>query len=169
MAGTGAFPGEAPGHHGDECPVQVGFGVLRQAFVVACVAAGVHAPADRALDFPAAGQDDEALRALRPGDDTQGEPEAFTGPVHEVAGVSAVGPDLGDLRLGEAQASEHVAGGVAVLDVGGCHRDHHGQSERVHGDMSFAAVILSSPILLVPDLVCCVVDGVLDGLVSRGR
>ncbi|ARQ69178.1 hypothetical protein CAG99_10160 [Streptomyces marincola] len=28
MAGAGAFAGEASGHHGDECPVQVGFGVL---------------------------------------------------------------------------------------------------------------------------------------------
>jgi hypothetical protein len=118
----------------------VGFGVLGQPFVVACVAVGVHAPADRALDFPTPGQHDEALGALGPGDDAQGEPEALAGPVDEVAGVAAVGPDLGDLRLGEAQASEHVACGIAVLDVGGRHRDHHGQAECVHGDMSFAAV-----------------------------
>lgn len=57
----GAFAGEAPGDHGDECPVQVCFGVLGKAFVVACVAAGVHAPADGALDFPTAGQHDVAL------------------------------------------------------------------------------------------------------------
>jgi methylglutaconyl-CoA hydratase len=50
--------------------------VLRAAFVVACVAAGVHAPADRALDFPTSGQNDEALHAFGPGDDAQGEPEA---------------------------------------------------------------------------------------------
>ncbi|MDQ1020509.1 hypothetical protein QFZ43_007058 [Streptomyces afghaniensis] len=40
------------------------------------------------------------------------------GSVDEVAGVAAVGPHPGDLRLGEAQAPEDVAGGVAVLDVG---------------------------------------------------
>jgi hypothetical protein len=38
----------------------------------------------------------------------------FAGPVHEFASVAAVGPDLGDLRLGEAQAPEHVAGGDAL-------------------------------------------------------
>lgn len=74
-------------------------GVLREAFVVAYVAAGVHAPADRALGFPTAGQDDEALGAPGARDDAQGEPETVAGPVDKVAGVAAVGPDLGDLRL----------------------------------------------------------------------
>jgi hypothetical protein len=110
----------------------MGFGVLGRPFVVACVAAGVHAPADRALDFPTAGRHDESLDALGPGDDAQAQPEAFAGPVRKFAGVAAVGPDLGDLRLGEAKAPKQVAGGVAVLDVGGRHRDHHRQSERVH-------------------------------------
>ncbi|MFD4863649.1 hypothetical protein, partial [Streptomyces atratus] len=54
----------------------------------------------RALDFPAAGQHDEALGPFGPGDDAQGEPEAFAGPVDEVAGVAAVGPDLGDFAAG---------------------------------------------------------------------
>lgn len=94
------------------------FGELGQTFVVAWGAAGVHAPADRALDFPAAGQHEEALDPFGPGDDAQREPETVAGPVHEVAGVAAVGPDLGDLRLGEAQPPEHVEGGVAVLDAG---------------------------------------------------
>jgi hypothetical protein len=31
-----------------------------------------------------------------------------------IAGIAAVGTDLGDLRLGEAQPPEHVAGSVAV-------------------------------------------------------
>lgn len=59
---------QATDQEGDECPVQVGFGVLGQAFVVAHVATGVHAPADREI-FPTPGQDDEALDALGPGDD----------------------------------------------------------------------------------------------------
>jgi len=51
------------------------------------------------------------------------------------SGVVALGPDPGALRLGEAQAPEHVAGGAAVLDAGGRHRDHQGQAERGHGDV----------------------------------
>lgn len=35
-------------------------------------------------------------------------------PTSTVAGIAAVGPDPGDLRLGEARLPEHVAGGVGV-------------------------------------------------------
>ncbi|MDQ0757605.1 YD repeat-containing protein [Streptomyces canus] len=63
------------------------------------------------------------------------------GSTAQFACVVAVFPDLGDLRLYETQAPEHVAGSVAVLDIGGRHRDHHRQAERVHGDMSLAAVV----------------------------
>jgi hypothetical protein len=34
-----------------------------------------------------------------------------------IAGIAAVGADPGDLRLGEAQPPEHVAGSVAVRPV----------------------------------------------------
>ncbi|MFD8222152.1 hypothetical protein ACFV2U_53140 [Streptomyces sp. NPDC059697] len=48
-------------------PVQVCFGVLGQPLEVACVATGVHALSRMgALDFPAAGQDDEALDGRSP-------------------------------------------------------------------------------------------------------
>lgn len=106
---VGRLERAASDHHGDERPVQVCFAGLGQAFVVTCV----HAPADRALDFSTAVQDDEVLGAFGPGD-AQVEPEAFAGPVHEFPGLAAVGPDLGDLRPSVAQAPEHVAGGVAV-------------------------------------------------------
>ncbi|MEV7394248.1 hypothetical protein [Streptomyces sp. NPDC091215] len=96
----------------------MGFGVLGETFVVVCVAAGVHASAVLGLGFPMAGQDVESLGDFGPGDGALGGPEAFAGPVHQVAGVTWVGPGLGDLRLGEAQVPEDVAGGVAVLDVG---------------------------------------------------
>jgi hypothetical protein len=80
---AGVLAGQASGHHRNECPVQVSFGVLGQAFVVADVAAGVHDPVKCPLDLLTAGQDDEALGALRPGEDAQGDPEAFAGPVHQ--------------------------------------------------------------------------------------
>ncbi|WP_206191254.1 hypothetical protein, partial [Streptomyces niveiscabiei] len=50
-------------------------------------------------------------------------------------------------------------------------RDSHVQqeSERVGEQVPLAALILSSPIWQVPDLACCVEDGVLDGRVSRDR
>lgn len=83
--------------------------MLGQPLVVSCVAAGVDAPAHRPLDFPAAGQRGEALGAFGPGNDAQGEPEALAGPARGVAGVAAVGPNLGDLGLGEAHAPEDVA------------------------------------------------------------
>lgn len=54
--------------------------------------------------------------------------------------VGGVGPDLGDLRLGETQAPEEFAGCVAVGHAGGRHRDDHGQAEGVDGDVSPAAV-----------------------------
>ncbi|WP_123969950.1 hypothetical protein [Streptomyces sp. TLI_185] len=38
---------------------------------------------------------------------------------HEVAGVAAVGPHMGDLLLGQAQAPEDVAGCVAVVQEPG--------------------------------------------------
>lgn len=68
--------------------------------------------------------------------------QAVFGQCDELAGVGGVGPDLGDLRLGEAQAPEKFASGVPVGHVGGCHRDHHGQAERVDGDVSLASVDL---------------------------
>ncbi|MEU7322563.1 hypothetical protein ABZ682_18670 [Streptomyces griseoviridis] len=101
--------------------------MLGQSFVVACVALGVHAPADCALDYPTTGRDDEALGAVGPADDAQAQPEAFAGPVDEFAGVAAVGPDLGDLRLGEAKALELVpevrAGSVRGDDGGAARQD----------------------------------------------
>lgn len=48
----------------------------------------MHQPIVRST-FQQWGQHDEALDAFGPGDDAQGEPEAFAGPVHEVAGVAA--------------------------------------------------------------------------------
>ncbi|MFJ2172123.1 hypothetical protein ACIOHE_04305 [Streptomyces sp. NPDC087851] len=78
----------------------------------------MHQPIVRST-FQKAGPDDESLGALGPGDDAQAQAEPVAGPVDEVAGVAAVGPGLGDLRLGEMQPPEHIARGVTVLDVGG--------------------------------------------------
>lgn len=92
--------------------------VLREPFVVPCVAAGPHSPADRALDTPATWEDDEALGALGPVDGLEGDVEEFAGPVDELAGPGGVGPDLRNLRMRQAQPPEQFAGGVPVGNFG---------------------------------------------------
>jgi hypothetical protein len=55
------------------------------------------------------------------------------------------------------------------MQIGRGDHDQQRQAAGVDHEMPFAAIILSPPILQVRDLVCCVVDGVLDGFVSRVR
>lgn len=76
--------------------------MLWEPFVVPRVAAGFHDPPDGPLHSPTPWEDYEALRVAGAGDGFQGDGEEVAGPVDELAGVRGVGPDLGDLRLGEA-------------------------------------------------------------------
>ncbi|GGU96230.1 hypothetical protein GCM10010211_74360 [Streptomyces albospinus] len=104
----------------------MGFGALGPPLVVACVAAGVHAPADRGLALPAAGQEAEALTPFGLEIMRRASALAFTGTVHEFAGVAVVGPDLvifgwvkGSRRHGSRAASRPGRPvGVTVINTG---------------------------------------------------
>lgn len=88
--GSAVASGEAAGHEGDEGPLDVGFGVGHEAFVVPRVAAGPHRPRIRPFNHPALGQQDEALGVLGLGDDLDGDAQGGLGPGGELVSAIAV-------------------------------------------------------------------------------
>ena len=111
-------PGEAAGHDDDHGPVNAGFVVSGQAFVVADGAAVAGDPGQCPLCDPPAGQDFEGVQVIGPSDDFQLQfrLEHAGGPGDEFPGVAAVGPGQPDGGEGAAQVPQQRPGSVAVLD-----------------------------------------------------
>src|SRR5215469_1387281 len=108
--------GQAAGHDGDHGPVDGGFVVGGEAFVVACAAAVAGDPGQGPLDHPAAGQDLEGVLVVGAFDDLDGQLEVGGRPGLEFPGVDAVGPGVADAAAGPVQVEQQRPGGVAVLD-----------------------------------------------------
>lgn len=73
---------------------------------------------ERALDYPAARQHLEALGAGTASDDLERDAGLVGGPLHETAGIAAIGADAVDERVALARALERELATVAVLEVG---------------------------------------------------
>jgi GNAT superfamily N-acetyltransferase len=86
---TSSGPGQAACHEDGHGPVDVGFVVGGQAFVVAGAAAVAGDPCQDALDHPAAGQHLEGVGALGPFDDLHVQLQPLLRPGQELAGVAA--------------------------------------------------------------------------------
>ncbi len=89
-------------------------------------------------------------------------------PAHEPPRIGGIRPDDGDLGVHEPKAEEDFLRRGGIVQIGRGDHNQQGQPACVHDQVTLPTFILSSPILQVPDLECCMVDGVLDGLVSRG-
>jgi hypothetical protein len=94
------------------------------------------------------------------GDDVQHELEAGAGPVDELAGIAAVGPDQPDAAECSRESFQQWLGAVAVLHAGGGDQYAQQQTQRVDGDVVFAAVDL-------PTRIVATAGPAADGMASR--
>jgi hypothetical protein len=85
--------GQAAAHEHGHRPQNDGFAGLGAPFVVTDQAPAAQEPGEGSFDDPAAGQDLKALDVVAAADDVEDDSEVLGGPVGEVAGVTAVGPD----------------------------------------------------------------------------
>src|SRR6059058_1982764 len=129
------WAGQAAGHEGDHGPVDGGFVVGGEAFVVAGAAAVAGDPGQRPFDHPAAGQDFEGVLVCGAFDDVDGQVEVGGGPGLEFPGVDTVGPGAADAAAGPVQVEQQWPGGVAVLHGRGSGQDFQEQAGGVHGEV----------------------------------
>jgi hypothetical protein len=79
-------------------------------------------PGDGALDHPWAGRDDEAM-GVGPLDDLSGEAvDVRDGGCQLLSGITAIGKETGQRRIGIPAAFDEVWRAIAILDVGRTHQ-----------------------------------------------
>ncbi len=126
LVGARAPAGQASGHQGDEYPVETGSAVLLKRTPQRWGRRSWPRTLQRAFytSRPYARLSNTGARRRNPwrpraGRQYAGNPEVSAGPVHDVARVAAVGPDLGDPRLGKTQTPEDIASSTMAPDAGG--------------------------------------------------
>jgi hypothetical protein len=124
-------------NHGDFNPRLCGG---RQDFIIPGEAAIVDEPSKGALDDPAPGENRKANLSLRLAHNVQGETGGFRCPVHQIAGVSTIGPDKGQPRITVLEPLQEQACTVAILYI--CTGHSYGQQEaqHVYDNMPFTAL-----------------------------
>jgi len=116
-------------------------------FVILAESSGPVEPGKGSFDDPSLGKHFEGMLFV-PFEDLDIVVKHFFGPVDQLAGVAAVGEDLGDRVEAAEEPHHHSAGPNPVLDAGRMH--HHGQQMalRIGRDVALAAL----------DLLACVVS-----------
>ncbi len=134
--------GQAAVHEGDHRPADDGFAGVDASFVVPDQAPAAQEPGEGPFHDPAAGQWLEAADVVRAADDVEDDSQVLGGPVGEVAGVAAVGPDPCQVPEVLLCRGQKGPGGVPVGR--GCGGDLHVQeeSEGVGEQVPLAAVDL---------------------------
>jgi hypothetical protein len=117
--------GGAAGHDDDHGPVDVGFVVGGQPFVVPDGAPVADDPRQSSLDHPPAGQDLEGVQVIGPFHDLYPQAQPGLGSGDQLPGVAPVGPGQLDGGEGAPQVEQQWPGGVAVSHRGG--GDQHRQ------------------------------------------
>ena len=95
-------------------------------------------PGEGPLDHPASWQHLEALGVGAAADDLEGDVGLVGGPLHEAAGVAAIGEDAGDERVALARALKRQLAAVAVLNVGTMNADREEPAIGVGQDVALA-------------------------------
>ena len=133
---------ESSDHQSDHRPFDHGLAGLRQSLVVVVEAAAFHDPGEGALDHPPPWKHLEHLDSQGFTHDLDGDVGNRLGPVDQLAGVAAVGPQQRQRRHRHRQPVQQRAGAVAVLHAR--RGDHHQQQQahRVDHDVALAAVDL---------------------------
>ena len=115
--------------------------------IVADEAAVLEDPGEGPLDHPASWQHLEAFGVGAAADDLEGDVGLVGGPLHEAAGVAAIGEDAGDERVALARALERQLAAVAVLNVG-----------TMNADRKQPAIGVGQDVALTPgDLLACII------------
>ena len=125
---------EAPEDDADHGPVDHGFGVGGEAFVVVVQAPAAADPGQGAFDDPAAEQNLESLLPLRFAHNLQDDPQARWAKATARPAYAAVGPgqrEGGHCGLGLVQ---DPSSSVAVLHGGRGDHDHDQKADGVHDD-----------------------------------
>lgn len=106
--------------------------------VVAYEAAVLENPGEGPLDHPAPRQHLEALGVSAAADDFEDDVGLVGGPLHEPAGIAAIGEDAGDEGVTLARALEQQLAAIAVLNVGGMDANREEPAIGVGQDVALA-------------------------------
>lgn len=109
-----------------------------QGFVILTEAPVLAQSRERALHNPSFGQHHE-MADRRPSDNLDHASVGLLGPLDQLTGVPAIGPDELQPMKAMRQPLQDQPCAVSVLDVGGMHHDHHHEAQRVHHDMPLAS------------------------------
>ena len=113
---------------------------LGQHFIVFAVTAIAAQPGERPLHDPSFGQNLEAGQVVTSLDYFQRPAAESTGPIYQLPGVTAVGPDQSQTAKHAAEFLQNQLGTVAVLNGGGVNHHAQDQPQRVYNHMPLAAV-----------------------------
>ena len=96
-------------------------------------------PGERALDDPALGQDDKAMRIVTLDDREPPGPGCRDRPFHFSALIAGVGEDHCDKGKAATRLAQNLAGAVAILHAGRMNDDAQEKAERVDENVALAA------------------------------